>query len=277
MTLTMPWKASSETPVNGVSSKFDEVRRALSKEAEHLAEVAAQVGRDSGIQAAKLADETSAKASKIADQTASQASGIARDPAGSASNVAQQVLKGAAELGTVLAVSSRKTAKDLSQNAQSVADDLRRVRITMEPKKTGPDFTPGISLLAGFGAGIALMYFLDPEKGKARRNMLADRLMSWTRKAGEAATGKAKHLGNRASGAMYETRKQLQGGAWPSDVDADTQTQAWETGIGTASELAATDFAASQTGYASSSGSDPSTTDTWGEQPQPSGSHIEIS
>lgn len=287
MTLTMPWKARGDTPVNGVGSKLDDVRRAISKEAEHLADVAAQVSRDTGVQASKLVAQTAAQASKLSDQTASgtsriadqaqaQAAGIASDPIAAAANVAQQVVKGAAELGAVLAVSGRKTAKDLTENAQSVAGDLRRVRITTEPKKTGPDFTPGITLLAGFGTGIALMYFLDPEKGKARRNMLADRVMSWTRKATDAATGRAKDLSNRATGAMYETRKQIQIAAGTSDVDADTQTQPWETGIGTRSEYATTGYPSSgESTYDTPPSSDPSTTDTWGEQPQPSS--IEVS
>jgi hypothetical protein len=247
-------------PVNGVASKIDDVRQSLSKEAEHLAEIAANYGRDAGAHAADIADDASWHA-----QT------VAKEQAGHANSLINDLLKAAAGLGTALALSGRKTADDLNQNAQATAKDmgknaqatasnlateLRKVRITTEPKKTGPDFTPGVTLLAGFGAGIALMWFLDPERGRARRNLLRDKLMSWTRKATETASGTARDLSNRAQGAAYETRKQILPSSTngSAEFDADSDTQTWKT-------TAAYDSSQPQQ-------SDGSTTDTWGEQPQ---------
>src|SRR3954453_20369243 len=229
MTLTMPWKASSDTPVNGVASKFDDVKRTLSREAEHLADIAAQNTQDAGPHAADIADDASRQASKVAKDATKKAQTIASDPAGQAGGLASDVMKAAASLGTAIALSGRKTADDLSESAQSVAKDLRNVRITTEPKKTGPDFMPGITLLAGFAAGIALMFFLDPERGRARRNLLRDKLMSWTRKASATASGTARDLSNRAQGTMIETRKQV-GRSQEVDVTADTQSWSAETG-----------------------------------------------
>ena len=164
-------------------------------------------------------------------------------------------------------MAGRKTADDLSASAQSVAKDLRNVRITTEPKKTGPDFMPGITLLAGFGAGIALMYFLDPERGRARRNLLRDKLMSWTRQASSD--------GQRHRARPLEPR--------PGHGDRDAQAVEWPIAgdrrhrryPGVDAETGYIDHG-SATGFGSSTASpstgspstDPSTTDTWGKQPQ---------
>src|SRR3954468_24335889 len=264
MTLTMPWKASSDTPVNGVASKFDDVKRTLSREAEHLADIAAQYTQDAGAHAADIADDASRQASKVAKDATKKAQTIASDPAGQAGGLASDVMKAAASLGTAIALSGRKTADDLSESAQSVAKDLRNVRITTEPKKTGPDFMPGITLLAGFAAGSALMFFLDPERGRARRNLLRDKLMSWTRKASATASGTARDLSNRAQGTMIETRKQLQSGQSP-DVDVTADTQSWSAETGYIDHGSATGFGSStEPASTGSTPTDPSTKDTGG-------------
>jgi hypothetical protein len=278
MNVTVPWKASTENPVNGVTSKLDDVRRALSQEAEHLAQVAAQFGRDASAHASDLADDAANQSRKLAADTSAHASTIARDPVGTASGFAQTLMKTAADVGSAIALSGRKAVDDASYNAQSVARDLKNVRITTEPQKSGPNFAAGVTLLAGFGGGLALMYFLDPERGRRRRAMLRDQLMKWTRVTREVATGKAKDLGNRAQGLAYETTKAVQGVAGgTANPDADTGT--WET---TSADTGYIDHGAlasgSNGGTQGSYGGDPSTTDTWGEQPQPSSSErIEIS
>jgi hypothetical protein len=227
MNLTMPWKAKTETPINVVSAKLGEIREALGSEADHLAQVAAQYGRDAG---------------KLAHETTESAAHVARDPAGSASGLAQSLLKGASEIGSVIAASGRKTAAELGHDAQAAATELRKVRLTTEPKKTSPDFMPGITLLAGFGAGIALMYFADPEQGRRRRALLRDQLTKWTRVTRETAAGKAKDLSNRAAGAANEARKAVGVPVGEPDYEIDRPTG---------------------NGYEPS---DASTTDTWGEQ-----------
>jgi len=155
MTMTMPWKAPDETHTNGAVSKLDEMRRAFSQEAERLGQVAAQYGHDAG----------------------THVSTIAHDPVGSANSGSRQLVQTLATLGTAIALSSRRAAKE-----------ARSVRLTTESRKTGPDLVPAIALLAGLGAGLALMYFLDRERGERRRKMLGDRLLSWTRRSPAAST-----------------------------------------------------------------------------------------
>ena len=136
MTVTVPWKAPSDINTNGVNDKFDDVRRSLSTGAEHLAEVAAQTSRDAGAQATEVAQQIASDVSKT--------------------SWFQQLMRAIGDLAAAITMSGRKTARDASDSAQSLADDLRKVRVTTEPKSTGPDMTPGITLLAGFGAGMAL-------------------------------------------------------------------------------------------------------------------------
>jgi hypothetical protein len=261
MKLTMPWKASDDTPVNGVTAKLDEIRESLSEQAETLANVAANYSADAGKKASEVADEASTQVLRVAKETGDNASVVARDWMGSLSGVIESVLATLAALFGSIAASGRRTAADLGQDAQAAASELRKVRITTEPKKTGPDFMPGIALLGGFGAGVALMYFFDPEQGNRRRALLRDQAVKWTRVTRETASGKAKDLRNRAMGAAHETRKAVEG--IQSEQAADAETQSWQpVGVGPASGIGSTD---------------PSATDTWGEQPQPSnGSRVGI-
>jgi hypothetical protein len=261
MNLTTPWKSSADHAANGVSAKLDEIRQSLSAHAEHLADVAANYGSDAGSQASRLADDAAAQARKVAHETSAVAADVARDPVGSAGGFVQSLLDAIGALFGSLTATGRKTAADLGHDAQAAAAELRKVRITTEPKKTGPDFMPGITLLGGFGAGIALMYFFDPEQGKRRRALLRDQVVKWTRVTSETVSGKTKDLSNRAAGAAIEARKSVQGVMSPAPDTIDTDTQPWET------------VAAEPTAFGSA---DPSSTDTWGEQPQPTGSRIDI-
>jgi hypothetical protein len=227
------------TSSNGLATKWDEMQQALSEEADHIAQVASEMGREAKARAADATDDASAAATKHVAHANSWLS-----------DVVGELLKAFAAAGAALAINGRKTANDVNRSAQSVAQEARKLRLTTEPVQTGPDFMPGISLLAGFGAGAALMYFLDPDEGRRRRNTLRDQLTSWSRHASHVAAGTARDLGNRMQGQMYEARK---------DVDDIADTQMWSTNpVG---EPSTPDTAAA----------DASTTETWGEQPQPSG------
>ncbi len=227
MNLTMRFKAPTDISVGGVSAKWDEMRRALSQEADHLSAVAAQLSREAS-------SRTAGATAPVVDAAGARV----RHANGSLA----ELVKAAAGIGTALALSGRKTAQGANHNALALAKDLRHVRLTTEPKQAKADFMPGISLLAGFGAGVALMYFLDPERGQARRKVLRDRLTAWTR---------------RASAAAQEKRDQIQGQMLP-ETEAQLEPLRWADDGGTAAETS------------TSPGVDGSATDTWGEQPQPS-------
>jgi hypothetical protein len=227
MTVTLPWKASGDSRVNGVAEKIDEVRKSLSKEAERLADMADEYTQHARADAVDAVDDASGQVKQTANEQVTRANGWAND-----------LIKAAAGLGTAIALGGRKTAQDLGDSAQEKAKDLRNLRLTTEPKKSGPDFMPGITLLAGFGAGIALMYYLDPEHGKARRNLLRDKVMSWSRKAAVTARGTAIDMGNRAQGAIEETRSQIKGQMMSPHTDPNSETQTWRAAGGDGGEYA---------------------------------------
>lgn len=57
-----------------------------------------------------------------------------------------------------------------------------------------------LRLITSIGLGAALMYLFDPERGKARRDQIGDRVKATTAEAEHAAGKVAKDLRNRAAG-----------------------------------------------------------------------------
>ncbi len=185
MKLTMPWTAN-DGHLNGASDKLEDVRHAVGREVDHIAQVAAQVGRDAS----------------------AQAEGVAHDAGKQTGAVVNRLVDTAAALGPTVAVMGRRRMRGLGQQAQTLGEELRQVRLTTEPRRSG--MLPGIALLGGLGigvgTGIALMYLLDPERGKGRRQMLIGRLAKWTRAGRDAAAEKASAFADRTAGVMSDVR-----------------------------------------------------------------------
>lgn len=223
MKLTMPWRTEAANQPRGFMDTLDGARRALGNEAEHLAQVAAQVGRDATEQAGKTGSDVGATAASVA-----------RDTGAAATTLAATMLRGAGQLGSELAKSGselarsgRKGAAHIGQDVQTIGQDLRKVRVTTEPRKSGPDMLAGVTLLGGFGAGIALMYFMDAEQGPRRRALLRDRLTRWTSIGRETATERAKELRHMTSGVMADARQAVSqriGDADSGVTEAETTT-----------------------------------------------------
>jgi hypothetical protein len=57
-----------------------------------------------------------------------------------------------------------------------------------------------LTMLSGVGLGAALMYAFDPDRGKRRRALVRDKLVSSTETAVDAASATARDLRNRAQG-----------------------------------------------------------------------------
>lgn len=66
-----------------------------------------------------------------------------------------------------------------------------------------------IGILGGLGAGAALMYFLDPERGTRRRHLVRDKLVHAGRVAGDAAETTSRDLRNRAQGVAANARSRV--------------------------------------------------------------------
>jgi hypothetical protein len=58
----------------------------------------------------------------------------------------------------------------------------------------------GLSFVGGVGIGTAVMYLLDPDRGKRRRALLRDKLVLAQRKTGECIEVTARDVSNRARG-----------------------------------------------------------------------------
>lgn len=69
--------------------------------------------------------------------------------------------------------------------------------------------SPVLTLLAGLGLGAALMYFLDPERGRGRRHRAAEQVASAARDAQKRLHDVAVHARNRGAGAVAEVRGRL--------------------------------------------------------------------
>ena len=75
-----------------------------------------------------------------------------------------------------------------------------------------------IGLLSGIGIGVALMYVLDPERGKRRRAMIRDKAIGLKNDLSEMAEKKAVDVKNRAQGMLHEAKSALTKDKTESDI-----------------------------------------------------------
>ena len=63
-----------------------------------------------------------------------------------------------------------------------------------------------LTILGGLGAGAALMYFMDPEKGRTRRAQMQDKVTGMSNDLRQGIEGRSKDLSNRAKGLLHEAK-----------------------------------------------------------------------
>jgi len=63
-----------------------------------------------------------------------------------------------------------------------------------------------LTILGGLGAGAALMYFMDPEKGRTRRTQVQDKFNGLSNDLRHGIEGRSKDLSNRAKGLLHEAK-----------------------------------------------------------------------
>ncbi|HLT26772.1 MAG TPA: BON domain-containing protein [Zeimonas sp.] len=63
-----------------------------------------------------------------------------------------------------------------------------------------------LALVAGWAAGAATMYYLDPHGGRRRRAVASDKLAAWSRSAGERAQRGGRHVLRRVRAAAAAQR-----------------------------------------------------------------------
>lgn len=83
----------------------------------------------------------------------------------------------------------------------------------MRREHTMPGATEPAVFLMGLAVGAALMYLLDPDRGRRRRALLRDQFVHGAHEADDlrdSAASSARHLRNRARGVVAETRSRMQ-------------------------------------------------------------------
>jgi hypothetical protein len=106
--------------------------------------------------------------------------------------------------------------REISESKTSARTGISTGVGSKRPVSNGGSFIHGESLLtfvAGLGSGAALMYFLDPDRGRTRRALVGDQVTGLTNDAQDALGKKQRDLQNRAKGLWAETRKAVTGNA----------------------------------------------------------------
>ena len=67
----------------------------------------------------------------------------------------------------------------------------------------------GLALVGGVGLGAALMYLLDPDRGRRRRHLMRDQLVHAGRVAGHSLQTSSHDLRNRARGVAAAARSRV--------------------------------------------------------------------
>lgn len=82
-----------------------------------------------------------------------------------------------------------------------------------------------IALLGGLGIGAALMYLLDPDRGRGRRELIREKAEGAANKAGEYAEKMSQDIRDRASEVVAEAKAIFKGADNPSNVHAEQDAE----------------------------------------------------
>jgi hypothetical protein len=63
-----------------------------------------------------------------------------------------------------------------------------------------------LAVVGGIGAGAALMFLLDPDRGRRRRALIRDKAVGLSHDFQRAVHKKSTHLSNRAQGLLHEAK-----------------------------------------------------------------------
>jgi hypothetical protein len=200
--------ATVEIPEMNLSARADETRRAVSDGADSLGAAANDFGRE--------------------------AIRLGRD--------AMRLGREAARRGLLMATSGEKALRRASNDAAATIEDLRSYQIVR--KRRGPDWRPGLALISGASAGLAAMYFLDPEQGRRRRVLFMDQVNKYTRVSTKWLDATVRDLRNRSEGIAIEARKAMDQARSGADGASTYGAEGVMATPDRSDELAATDWPA---------------------------------
>jgi hypothetical protein len=154
------------------------------------------------------------------------------------------------DLGKAVAPAAKAVGDGIEAVAQSFRSIGKAIDERRHPRKQQPPLAEtGIALLAGIGGGMALMFFMDPAKGRRRRMLLRAKLDRWSRATVETI---------QISLASRSQRPIVGGHGTPSDGDIQADVMG---GPDASADLEAVDSAA---GHDAGTTPAPETATEWG-------------
>jgi gas vesicle protein len=85
-------------------------------------------------------------------------------------------------------------------------DAVNRGRRAIGPQPSSPVVPVALTAVSFLALGAGAMYIVDPQKGRARRAWISDKVHSIIRRSGNTAYSKGRHWANRAYGVAAEAR-----------------------------------------------------------------------
>ena len=212
------WDSAGETLRGGWESVADRARdwgRSASETAQEYGQRIAD----------HVADLRSRGSDAVSDYT-----DAASDAGHSAADYGRRLWKRAVDLGGSLAPSS--LLKGLRRHGQDLGSRARRAAADAGLVETETPILP--ITLTGVGCcavGVGLMYFLDPQRGRARRAWAQDKVTSLVRQTGQSFYRTGQDLANRVQGVAAETRGKFRSSA---PVDSEQLVQRVRSEMGRA-------------------------------------------
>lgn len=186
----LPWRR--KTALERAGDEFNKIRADLGRRAEQINLPKVELRAPKTEDLAGAVDDTRHAVrqgvEQVADQVMVGTAVLARE-AGKLGREAGNVGRQASRFGWRI---GRRGRAATGENVRD-ATGTRRSRVV-----------PGLALLGGVGAGVAAMFFLDPEQGRRRRALLRDQAIKWTRITRETVDGRLTDLRNRTAGLAHE-------------------------------------------------------------------------
>jgi hypothetical protein len=111
--------------------------------------------------------------------------------------------------------------KTTVQNVSATCSFLFRVPLaatTLSRVRPMTRSSTTLGFVSGLGAGAALMYFLDPDRGARRRALIRDKVTHWNHQLNDASRATTRDLGHRLEGAAARLRRYREDQSAPDEI-----------------------------------------------------------
>ena len=187
------------TTIAGASDSAHSVANMISQYARDLA---SRVGEQVSDTADSLSDSADEAVGAVRSAREKAKARIA-DVVDSATSYGRGVVKGASKRAHAAQDDWADRASSLLGRARAAG---RRAAGIPEPRPVARVAGVTVGSLGVLAVGAALMYFLDPARGRSRRALVRDKVYSVTRTSGDKVRRYGHHLGNKAQGYAAQAR-----------------------------------------------------------------------